>query len=179
MAADIGLRSPVTDLRGVGSAKAKSLERAGIRTVMDLINHYPRAYQNRGDVKSVAMAALLCRTEGECPPSSFILTVSSEPKVSMIRRGMTLVKLRAFDDSGVMELTYFNQPFLKDVFHTGMTFRFFGRPTLEMGRMKLNSPIYELYDEKVPLQDIVPVYPLSQGLSQKFLSGLEIGRAHV
>lgn len=172
MAASLNLTSPVTALRGVGSAKAKSLERAGIRNINDLIHHYPRAYQNRGDVKTVAMAALLIRTENDCPPSSFILTVSSEPKVSMIRRGMTLIKLRAFDDSGVMELTYFNQPFLKDVFHTGMTFRFFGRPTLEMGRMKMSSPVYELYDENIPLQAIVPVYPLSQGLSQKFLSGL-------
>lgn len=172
MAENLGLISPVTSLRGVGSAKAKALEKAGIRTLYDLIHHYPRAYQNRGDVKSAALAALLLRSEGECPPSSFILTVSSEPKVSMIRRGMTLIKLRAFDDSGVMELTYFNQPFLKDVFHTGMTFRFFGRPSLEMGRLKLNSPVYELYDEKIPLQDIVPVYPLSQGISQKFLSGL-------
>ena len=164
--------SPVTELRGVGAAKAKSLAKAGIFTILDLVHHYPRAYQNRGDIMTVAEAALKCRTEGACPPSAFILTVSAEPKVSMVRRGMTLVKLKAFDDSGVMELTYFNQPFLKDVFHTGVTFRFFGRPALEMGRMKMTSPVYELYSPDIPLPPIVPVYPLSQGLSQKFVQGL-------
>ena len=166
------LMSPVTALRGVGQAKAKALERAGIRTVRDLIYYYPRAYQNRGEIMTVGDAAQRLRADGTCPPSAFILTVSAPPKVSMIRRGMTIIKLRAFDDTGVVELTYFNQPFLKDVFHTGMMFRFWGRPTLEAGRVKLSSPIYEMYSPETVLPPIVPVYPLSQGLSQKFISGL-------
>ena len=166
------LLSPVTELRGVGSAKAASLARAGIYTVYDLVHHYPRAYQNRGEIMPLARAALLCKTEGECPPAAFMLTVSAEPKVSMIRRGMTLLKLRAFDDSGAVEITYFNQPFLKDVFHTGGVFRFWGRPSLEGGRIKLSSPVYEMYTPEVSLAPIVPVYPLSQGLSQKMVQTL-------
>ncbi len=166
------LLSPVTELRGVGKAKAQSLAKAGIYTILDLVHHYPRAYQNRSEIMSVAAAALKCRTDMSCPPSAFILTVAAEPKVSMIRRTMTLIKLKAFDESGVCELIYFNQPFLKDVFHTGATFRFWGRPVLENGRLKLSSPIYEIYSPEMPLPPIVPVYPLSQGLSQKFISGL-------
>ncbi len=166
------LLSSVTELRGVGKAKAQSLAKAGINTILDLVHHYPRAYQNRGEIISIAEAAQKCRTEGSCPPAAFILTVASEPKVSMIRRSMTLIKLKAFDESGVCELIYFNQPFLKDVFHTGATFRFWGRPTLENGRIKLSSPIYEIFSPEMPLAPIIPVYPLSQGLSQKFVCGL-------
>lgn len=166
------LLSSVTELRGVGKAKAQSLAKAGIKTVYDLVHHYPRAYQNRNEIMTVAEAALRCRTDISCPPAAFILTVASEPKVSMIRRSMTLIKLKAFDDSGVCELVYFNQPFLKDVFHTGATFRFWGRPALSGGKIQLSSPVYELYSPEIPLAPIVPVYPLSQGLSQKFISGL-------
>lgn len=169
---EMDLYSTVTLLRGVGAAKARALANAGIYTVNDLLHHYPRAYQNRGEITEVADAAFTLRTEGECPPSAFILTVSAEPKVSMIRRGMILIKLKAFDDSGAIEITYFNQPFLRDVFHTGGVFRFFGRPTLERGRVCLSSPIYEAYSPDVPLPGIVPVYPLSQGLSQKFMQSL-------
>ena len=169
---NLTLTSPVTDLRGVGSAKAAALAKAGIYTIMDLVRHYPRAYQNRGEISTVAEAGLACRTQDSVPPMAFILTVASEPKVSMIRRGMTLLKFKAFDDSGVMEITYFNQPFLKDVFHTGGVFRFFGRPTLGAGRVQLTSPIHELYSPEIPLPPIVPIYPLSQGLSQKFMQTL-------
>lgn len=168
----MNLLSPVTELRGVGSAKAQALAKAGIFTIWDLVHHYPRAYQNRGEIMTVAEAAMLCKRDGACPPAAFILTVAAEPKVSMVKGRMTLVKLRAFDDSGSCELIYFNQPFLKDVFHTGGMFRFWGRPTYEAGRLKLSSPIYEMYSPEVPLAPIVPVYPLSQGLSQKFIQGL-------
>ena len=168
----MNLLSPVTELRGVGSAKAQALAKAGIHTIWDLVHHYPRAYQNRGEIMTVSEAAMLCKRDGACPPTAFILTVASEPKVSMVKGRMTLVKLRAFDDSGSCELVYFNQPFLRDVFHTGGMFRFWGRPTYEAGRLKLSSPIYEIYSPEVPLAPIVPVYPLSQGLSQKFIQGL-------
>jgi len=166
------LTSPVTALRGVGAQKAASLAKAGIYTIMDLVRHYPRAYQNRSDIISVAEAALICRTQESVPPAAFILTVAGEPKVSMIRRGMTLLKFKAFDESGMLEVTYFNQPFLKDVFHTGGVFRFFGRPALGAGRVQLNSPIHEAYSPEIPLPPIVPVYPLSQGLSQKLMQSL-------
>ncbi len=166
------LASPVTALRGVGAQKAQSLARAGIYTVGDLVHHYPRAYQNRGDIITVADAALLCRTEESVPPSAFILTVASEPKVAMVKNRMTLLKFKAFDESGVLEITYFNQPFLKDVFHVGGVFRFFGRPSLSAGRVQLASPVHEIYFEDKPLPPIVPVYPLSQGIGQKLMQSL-------
>ena len=169
---DVNLLSPVTELRGVGSAKAQALAKAGIFTVLDLVHHYPRAYQNRGNIMSVAEASMICKRENVCPPCAFVLTIASEPKVSMIRRGMTLLKMKAFDDTGMCEITYFNQPFLKDVFHTGGVFRFWGRPHYAAGKLNLSSPVHELYSPDIPLPPIVPVYPLSQGLSQKFIGGL-------
>ena len=168
----ITLDSPVTVLKGVGDAKAKALEKAGIRTVRDLARHYPRAYQNRGDVKTVSRAAAISR-EAEVPaPCSLMLTVATEPKTANIRRGMSLTKFRAFDESGTVEITYFNQPFMKNVFRVGGEYRFWGGLQMSAGKATMSNPVSEPVSENVPLLPIVPVYPLSAGLSQKFLAGL-------
>lgn len=143
----------------------------GIETIYDLLHCYPRAYQNRGDTHTLAEIKERM-TNGEVGPFSTILTIASEPVVRMIRRGMTLVKVRAFDETGSVEITYFNQPYRKDTLHTGATFRFFGRFTFEYNRLGLQSPIQEPYVEGVPLADIVPVYPLSQGLTQNFMMSI-------
>ena len=164
--------SKVTELRGVGPAKAAVLEKIGIFTVRDLACHYPRAYQNRADVKSVAFCAAKSRTEQFSTPSSLFLKVATEPKATMVRRGMNLLKFRAFDDSGAVEITYFNQPFLKNVFQVGAEYRFFGKMQMVRGKPEMTNPIYEPVSDEKPLLPIVPVYPLSSGLSQKYLSGL-------
>ena len=56
----ITIDSPVSALRGVGPAKTASLAAVGIATVNDLIRHYPRAYQNKADIKTITEAAELC-----------------------------------------------------------------------------------------------------------------------
>ena len=163
------LMKDVSCLRGVGEARKKALLKMGIETVGDLLSCYPRGYQNRGD--TLTLREIRERLiDGEHGPFSAILTIATEPKVNMIRRGMVLMKVRAFDETGSVEITWFNQQYLRDSIHTGMTFRFFGRFTAEKSKMQINSPIMEPYSEDVPLPDIVPVYPLTAGLNQKFMA---------
>lgn len=163
--------SPVSVMRGVGSAREKALASLGIRTVGDLLYHVPRGYQCRGNVKSLAEAAEMAR-RGEDLPVSLLLSVAAEPKYRMIRRGMSILRFRAFDETGACEITYFNQNYLRDVFHTGGEFRFFGRVSVEGRTVKMSSPIWEACAPGVVLPGIVPVYSLRAGLSQKILSGL-------
>ena len=151
---------------GVGPAKAKHYARLGVETLGDLCYHFPRGYENRGDVK------LLCETpdaEKQKERGAVILTVATEPRIAMIRRGMTLLKFRAFDESGTAEITYFNQNYLKDVFHVGAEFRFYGKvvhPTTKNGRYTMASPAYErIPDDESALPPFYPVYPLTEGLT--------------
>lgn len=113
--------TPVKNLRGVGEAKEKALAKLGIRCAGDILRHYPRAYQNRAAVITAAEAGM---TDG---PVSLVLTVDAEPKDALIRRGMRLLKVRASDGTGVVHITFFNQPYLKDVFRPDATFRFYGK----------------------------------------------------
>jgi len=166
------LDTSVTTFRGVGEARAAALAKMGIFTAGDLLRCYPRAYQNRGDTVTLAEVRERLKNGDGDGPFSVLLTIAAEPSVSMIRRGMTLLKVRAFDETDAVEITYFNQTYLRDKLTTGASFRFFGKFALEKSRLKLNSPISEPYAEGVVLPDIVPVYPLSAGLTQKMMASL-------
>ncbi|MBE6562884.1 MAG: ATP-dependent DNA helicase RecG [Ruminococcaceae bacterium] len=166
----LNLNSPVGELRGVGEVRRKALLKLGIETVFDLLHHFPRAYQNRGEVTAVARAGNKEYENGDAV--SLVLTIGTQPVARMIRRGMNILKFRAFDESGTVEIIYFNQNYLKDVFTVGSSFRFWGRVHREGGLLKMTSPIYEPYVEGIPLPDLVPVYTVTQGITQKFISGL-------
>ncbi|MBQ7921154.1 MAG: ATP-dependent DNA helicase RecG [Clostridia bacterium] len=156
----------VAELSGVGQARREALEKAGIRTLGDLVSCYPRAYQNRGDIRTLAEIRASLETAPNTPYAA-ILTVASEPQYRVIRRGMSITKFRAFDDTGSCEILYFNAPYVKDNMHTGAVFRFFGRFSAEFkNRLQCTNPIYEAYTEDKPLREIVPVYPLTGNLKQ-------------
>ena len=152
------LKDSVGSLRGVGPAKIAAYGKLGIHTLEDLLYHFPRAYENRGDVQPLDAAADGLR-------HSVILTVGTEPKSTRIRGRLSLLKFRAFDESGVCEITYYNQAYLKDKFLLGTTFRFYGKVEKKGKRYLMNSPEAEPVDERTPLRDLLPVYHLTEGLS--------------
>ena len=160
------LNAPVTDISGVGKVRAAALAKLGIEKVNDLLLHYPRAYEHRGDVKLLENCIY-----GE--KQATLLTVGTEPKVARIKRGMNLLKFRAYDESGVAEITFFNQDYLKSFFELGATYRFFGKVEKKGKKFELSSPAAERYDEQHPekLPPFVSVYPLCEGLSQKAVTG--------
>lgn len=152
------LLSPVSCLSGIGEAKAKAFMRLGIHTLRDLIFHVPRAYEDRSSVSLLQNAS-----DGE--KATFLLTVATAPSSVRLKRNLTVTKLRAFDDSASVELTYFNQEFLKNVFAVGEPYRFTGRVERKGRRILMTNPQYEPYDPTLPLPDYIPVYRLSDGLS--------------
>ena len=166
---ECNLSKSVSVLRGVGETRRAALEKMGIVTLGDLIRHYPRAYQNRGDTNTLSEIRDLVRA-GEEGPFSAILTVSCEPSTAMPRRGMNITKVKLFDETGAAEAVYFNQQYVRDVMHTGSEFRFFGKFTMSNSRLQISNPIYEPYVEGRSLPGIVPVYPLTSGITQKLMA---------
>ena len=154
---------PVTALYGVGSVKAKAYAAAGVNSILDLLYYFPRAYEDRANIK------LLAETSPEYK-SAVVLTVATEPKVANIKRGMSLLKFRAFDDSGICEITYFNQNYLKDKFPIGSTFRFYGKVEKAKSRFSMISPAADPWVDEMPPPPFFSVYRLSEGLSQKQIS---------
>lgn len=153
----------ISELNGIGKTRAKQLGKMGVNTIKDLVYLFPRAYECRGDTKLLSTAPFDL-------PAPFILTVGTTVKTVKFRNRLTISKFKAFDDSGTVEVVFFNSPFIKDVFHIGDVFRFYGKLTFSKKTLQLQSPKYEQYDESKPLADIVPVYPLTEGISSKILN---------
>lgn len=166
---DALLAAPLLRLPGVGEKRAGQLARLGLHTVSDLLFHFPRAYENRGDVVSLAGTQEPARAGTR---QAVILTVSTAPRRSRLKNRMTLLKFRAFDDSGTCEVAFFNQDYLADSFPIGAVFRFFGRVERTGRGFSLTNPAFEPYTEGSALPPLFPVYPLTEGLSNKLISGL-------
>ena len=166
---DALLAAPLLRLPGVGEKRAEQLARLGLHTVSDLLFHFPRAYENRGDVVSLAGTQEPARAGAR---QAVILTVSTAPRRSRLKNRMTLLKFRAFDDSGTCEVAFFNQDYLADSFPIGAVFRFFGRVERTGRGFSLTNPAFEPYTEGNALPPLFPVYPLTEGLSNKLISGL-------
>lgn len=154
--------SKISCLSGVGSTREKQLSKLGINTVRDLLYYFPRAYEMRGNVKPLSDIEFNS-------PQSVVLTVACEVKSAAIKRGLTISKFRAFDDSGACEIVFFNSPYVKDVFHIGATFRFYGKPTLSKSHIQFTNPKYEPILPDKELSSLVPVYPLTEGITSKFI----------
>lgn len=157
------LSTKVAELSGIGKTRSEKLGKLGIVTLRDLIYYFPRAYENRGDIRTLGMHD----TEYA---HSYVLTVASEVHSALIRKGMTISKFRAFDESGSCEVIFFNSPFVKDIFHVGSTFRFYGKASFSKARrLVLTAPKYEPVIQGVDLDEFTPIYSLTDGISSKML----------
>ena len=157
------LNTNVRYIKGIGEAKAKSLGKLGIATLGDLINWFPRRYEDRREIKPISQLI-----PGE--PACVSAMIASEPKLSHIRKGMDLVKVRAVDATGALDVTFFNQSWLKSQLRVGETYTFYGRAEGSLLRKSMASPIVEPEGRREHTGRIVPIYPLTAGISQLLLS---------
>lgn len=156
------LNTDIRYIKGVGEARAKSLAKLGITDLRSLLSYFPRAYDDRRAYKKIAD---LIPGENAC----VCAVIAGEPKLSRIRKGLDLIKLRAVDETGALELTYFNQSYLKNTFHTGDAYVFFGRAEGTPSRPQMTNPLFERECAHQITGRIMPIYPLTAGVSQSML----------
>ena len=157
------LNDDIRYIKGVGEQRAKSLAKLGIHTVRDAISYFPRAYEDR---------RMLCTIE-EAPadiPVCIKAMVAAPPAATFVRRGMELLKLRAVDETGSLEITYFNQNYLKNQLIPGECYVFYGRISINGRRRTMTNPLFEREDRQGTVTGrILPLYRLTGGVSQKFI----------
>ena len=119
----IDLDNNVKYIKGVGPNRVESLNKLGIFTLKDLITYYPRDYEDRSKPKKIIDAI-----DGEDMLIEAI--VVSRIVELKIRKNMTMYKLTVRDDTGVCNITWFNQPYLKKQFIYGEKYSFFGKVVL-------------------------------------------------
>lgn len=143
-------------LKGVGEKRAELLQKKGIDTVGALLRFYPRAYLDWQNITPVS----------ECPEGENVCVraeITSPVKTVNIRRGMTLYKFSAADDSGVIEVTLFNRKYLAENLREGRSYLFYGKLGYGITLRQMSSP------EIMPAEymGIEPVYAATEGLSSK------------
>ena len=156
------LTTDVRYIKGIGEQRAKALSKLHIATLRDLIAYFPRAYEDR---RTFCKIKDIPHGENVCVEAM----VASTPVLSRIRKGLELVKVRAVDETGTLEITFFNQAYMKDSLHRGETYTFFGRGEGNLLRKTMANPIVEKEGSRVITGRIMPIYPLTAGVSQNLL----------
>ena len=156
------LQTDVRYIKGIGEARAKALSKLGITTLQDLIGYFPRRYEDRTMTRIIRELEL---GETVCIRAM----IANDPVASRISGGRTVVKARAVDDSGTLDLTFFNQEYRKNSLHRGETYIFCGKVEGNLLARRMINPIVEQEGQQVLTGHIVPIYPLTAGVSQNLL----------
>jgi ATP-dependent DNA helicase RecG len=164
-----GLSRDCRYLKGVGPVRAERLKRLGVGTLEDLLTHYPRAYYDRRNLSSIA--ALKAGEE-----ASFVGRILSVANRSG-RRRRSIITAAVGDDTGIVQVVWFNQPYLAKRLKPGGDLILTGELSYFRGARQLVNPEFETIGDTLDAEllhtgRIVPVYPLTRGISQRFLREL-------
>ena len=153
---------PIQSLKGIGPAKSKLFNKLGIKTVEDLFYHYPRGYKDKSIITDIRDLV---------PEYQYTIKAAVDAKPVEIRskKGLLLVKLPVSDETGRINIMWFNNRFIKNTIKQGDELFFYGKVKLIGRDLIMESPEFEktASTSSVNLLRIVPEYPLTEGLSHK------------
>ena len=159
----IDLSTSVRYIKGIGEKKAQALGKLGVFSLYELLSYFPARYEDRTRFCPIAAAP---EGEGVCIRA----LVADTPRLVRVRRGMELVKFRAVDESGLVDITYFNQNYVKDYLARGDSVCFFGKIEYNGSRRSMVNPAYEKEDKPRGVTGcILPVYRINAALNQRTL----------
>jgi ATP-dependent DNA helicase RecG len=159
----LGLNAPLTVLQGIGPKTAHTLANLGLNTLGDLLYYFPRRY----DDYSKFLPINRLKYGEEVTVIGAIQSISTRP----VKNGqMQITEAVLSDGSGFIRLTWFNQPWLNSRLTSGTQVVVSGKTRMYLGRMIMDNPDWEfLEEEHLHTNRIVPVYPLTSHVNQKWL----------
>ena len=157
----IDLTASVNSIRGIGEKKAQAFAKLGVFSLYDLLSYFPARYEDRTQFCPIASAPI---GEGVCIRA----LVADMPRLVRVRRGMELVKFRAVDESGSVDITFFNQNYVKDHLSRGDSVCLYGKLEQNGNRRSMVNPAYEKEDRPRGVTGcILPVYRMNASLNQR------------
>lgn len=162
----VALNAALTVLQGVGPRNAKTLEKLGLYTLGDMLYNYPHRYDDYSQLKPIKA---LWYGE-QVTVIGTVQSVTGRP----IRGGKShITEVLIGDGTGALRLSWFNQPWLTNRFKQGLAISVSGKIDQYLGRLVMNSPDWELVEtENLHTNRIVPIYPLTAKITQKWLRKL-------
>lgn len=154
------LTDPITILKGIGDKSAALFRRLGVETVEELLHFYPRDYDM---IEEVSLIAEL-RDGSRAVVRGTVSGGVSERKAGRL----TISFSQAADESGKIQLSFFNRPYMKKMLKKGSLYYFRGKVSRRGNSFTMEQPVllspaeYEKHRGK-----LLPVYPLTTGLNQR------------
>lgn len=161
---------PIQYLKGVGPRRIKHFSRLGISSVEDLLYFFPRRYEDRSQFVSISRL----KPEGAQTIKGKVLIADLRRS---LRRGLFIFQAVVTDATGKLECLWFNQPYLKEYLKPNTEVVIYGTPQKHGSRWQMVNPEYEVVEEEndkdnLNVGRIVPIYPLTEGLTQRQLRRL-------
>ncbi|WP_314319875.1 ATP-dependent DNA helicase RecG [Fusobacterium pseudoperiodonticum] len=139
-----------------------NLKSLGVDTIYDLIYYFPRAYDNRSNVKNI----------GDLTFNEYVVVKASVMSVLNMpnRSGKKIVKAMITDGTGIMEVLWFGMPYISKSLKVGEEYIFIGQ-TKKSNLFQFINPEYKLYkgQEKETAKEILPIYSSNKSITQNNL----------
>jgi ATP-dependent DNA helicase RecG len=160
------LNASLTVLQGVGPRHAQTLGQLGMNTLGDMLYYFPRRYEDYSQLKPIKNLWV----NEQVTVIGTVQSVSTRP----IKGGkVQIVEVVITDGTGALRLSWFNQPWIANRMKTGDNVAVSGKLDQYLGRLVMNNPDVEPVEaEHLHTNRIVPVYPLTAKVTQKWLRGL-------
>ena len=152
-------------IKGVGPAKKELLAQLGIESVEDLLYFFPRRYEDRRNLTPIVKLKI-----GEWQTITGKILCTTSRRSWHTKKHVTQITIE--DDSGKISCTWFNRPYLNQHLREDKLIVCHGKVSMYNMQMQMVSPEYEIIegdDESLSLKRIVPVYPLTRGVTQRYL----------
>ncbi|HEY5583918.1 MAG TPA: ATP-dependent DNA helicase RecG [Ruminiclostridium sp.] len=148
-------------VKGVGETRLSLFKKLGINTILELLTHYPKDYEDRSKIKNILdiQDGELCSFEG---------TIVSNVNEARPKKGMTISKVSIQDSTGKITAMWFNQNYIKNSFLIGTNYVFYGKVERKLNKLQIVNPVFEKVDNKQLKKSlkILPVYSSTKNLGQ-------------
>jgi len=155
----------IENLKGVGDAMASRLQRLGIQTIDDLLEHFPLRYEDRSRLVKI----------NQLRHGEFATFTATKERGDLQRvRGKSLARVWVRDETGVAVLVWFNQPYRATAWKSGAKLMVYGKVNRFRDNLQIEAPEIDPVSDAELLNSarIVPVYPLTQGIGARVLRKL-------
>lgn len=154
----MSLDSSIQYLKGVGPKRAAKLNRIGIYTIYDLLFYFPREYDDRRKITKIKDLKNKEKVTIEA-------IVSGSSTTLRPRKNVAITKIPIKDDTGICYMVFFNQSYIEKTFKIGDKIKVNGRVDISYGNIQIQNPIYSKNDKDSNTNSIIPIYPLTNKLT--------------
>lgn len=159
------LNADIQYLKGVGPKRASKLNKIGIYTIEDLLNYFPVRYEDRRKLTKI-------KDIDEDKKYLIKVKLTKLSSVRKVNKKMSVFKATAYDDTSYISLTFFNQEYMYEKLKLNEIYYIFGKCKHEDGTYEMVNPDVENQNERVKAGKIMPIYRLTNTLTNNELTKL-------